>query len=369
MTIERERKFILNIDQVRQLTDGINPSNLTQHYFSQTEAPSELRTRRTESPLGDPKHTATRKQGYGECREETEIYLQQQAFDATSHLAVASLHKRRFNIDDTNSITVDTFMSSRSRLYSVLEVEQQPQASDIGLFDPNSLKIGQISEVTGLPDFSSRALATETSDKPVETTPIEHVLEELRSRLSKASSPLIATLSGPSASGKTTILEAIEKDFGNNCTLLSTDDYYIGKTAMATTMPNGHQANFDHPAAIDIKRLAKDIAALKEGHAIEQPVYDMLVSEPKLETANKTPSTLIIIEGIAANLPEIRQLSDLPIALTAPLSERLERRIARDSTRKGYSAEQTLDVFMNHVEPSYQEYYAPHDKLAEYTIG
>lgn len=181
--------------------------------------------------------------------------------------------------------------------------------------------------------------------------------------------PTIITLSGPSGSGKTTILEHLKTHYGSACTAISTDDYYIGKTAMRTKMPAGHTTDFDHPAAMDITRLAHDIQTLRAGRPINRPRYDMTISEPTDQTTITHPTPLIIIEGLAANLPRIREHSDLSITVTAPRNKRLCRRMERDITRKGYTPEQTRDIFMNHVEPSYQTYFAPYDNETDITIS
>lgn len=193
---------------------------------------------------------------------------------------------------------------------------------------------------------------------------IQNIIEDIR----QASWPTIITLSGPSGSGKTTLLDTFRATYGVSCTTISTDDYYIGKTLMRTKMPEGHTGNFDHPAAIDTTRLARDLQALKTGKSIEKPLYDMKHSEPISSTETVIPNDLIIIEGLAANLPEIRELSDLSVLVTAPIDERLRRRMERDVTRKGHAAEETLNIFMNHVEPSYQAYFAPHDAKVDYRI-
>ena len=95
----------------------------------------------------------------------------------------------------------------------------------------------------------------------------------------------------------------------------------------------------------------------------------MKSSEPSGLYETVTPNDIIIIEGIAANLPAIRQLSDHSLTLSTPVEERLRWRIARDITRKGQTLEQVLSIFMNHVEPSYQAYFAKHDAAADYTIS
>ena len=369
MPIERERKFIASIHQTHILTEGIHPSKVTQHYLSPRETDHELRIRRMASDFADPVFTTTLKQGHGEYRQETERFLFPTAYQTLSLISLGTVLKNRYELGQPG-LTLDTYRSGQARLFGVLELEQTEHASDIRLFDPEALRVGRLTEVTGLPDFSSRSLALDTDRKEhvmSETAVLEQIYDHIEA-LKSPSQPTIMTLGGPSSSGKTTILEQFRSRYGNRCTTISTDDYYIGKTLMRTRMPEGHTTNFDHPAAIDTARLARDLEALRAGKTIEKPLYDMLRSEPVAWAETITPNDLIIVEGLAANLPELRECSDLSLTLSAPVEERLRRRMERDTTRKGHTPEQTLDIFMNYVEPNYQTYFAPHDAEADYQI-
>lgn len=369
MPIERERKFITNIDEARLLTDGLLPHYITQHYLSPAEADRELRIRRTASNFTDPTYATTIKQGHGEYRQETEISLLAESYLPLSTLSLGIVLKNRYHLPQPG-LTLDTYRSGPVRFYGILELEQVAGAGDIGLFDPQSLGLDHLTEVTGLPDFSNRSLAAtiERKEPKMPATASIEQIHDLIDKIRLVSQPAIITLSGPSGSGKTTILDDFKSKYGQDCTTISTDDYYIGKTLMRTKMPAGQATNFDHPAAIDTARLARDIECLRRGESISKPLYDMKRSEPIGFAEIVTPNNIIVIEGIAANLPEIRELSDLSLVITAPVDERLRRRMERDVERKGHTAEETLDIFMNHVEPSYQAYFAPHDAEADYQI-
>ena len=370
MPIERERKFIVNLDQAHQLTDGLEPIHITQHYLSAETSPQELRIRQMVDMAKTAAHLTTLKQGHGEYRSETETELFAPAYLALRALSLGAVVKDRFTLHHPG-LTLDRYRSGPTRLYSVLELEQTPGTPDIGLFDSTSLSVGSLTEVTGIPDLSNRRLATPTERAERAMSPaasIEQIFDIIAGK-QQPGRPTIITLSGPSGSGKTTALDKFRAEYGDHCTTISTDDYYIGKRLMRSRMPEGHTENFDHPAAIDTARLARDLRTLSAGKSIEKPLYDMRCSEPHTVTETIAPNNVIIVEGIVANLPEVRTASDLSLLITAPVDERLRRRIERDTTRTGYSAEQTLNVFMNHVEPSYQEYYAAHDSMVDYQIN
>ena len=74
------------------------------------------------------------------------------------------------------------------------------------------------------------------------------------------------------------------------------DSYY--KDSSHLPMEVRQQINFDHPDAIDFKLLCDQLKDLKNGKAIEQPVYSYITcSRSKTETVTVEPAEVIIIEG------------------------------------------------------------------------
>lgn len=143
-------------------------------------------------------------------------------------------------------------------------------------------------------------------------------------------------------------------DFGS--VVLSQDDYYRG-------LPVGMPASeyiFDEPAALDLDRLAADLAALKESRTVRRPVYDFVRhrrSEVEQETA---PAPLIIVEGLFLFvLPALRDLLDLRFFADVPAEERLRRRIRRDVSTRGRSEEEIRDQWVRQVEPMYRKHILP----------
>lgn len=190
----------------------------------------------------------------------------------------------------------------------------------------------------------------------------------IRTKLNEAAAPVVVTVSGPSGSGKTSVVHQIIAILNIPAVILHTDDYYIGKTRMKAVMPDGEEQNFDHPVSIDLERLADDLRALCSGKAIDAPIYDMFFSEPKKDRRHVEPEQLIIVEGIAANLPSLKDRADISVCVTAPDDERLRRCTLRDYERNGRSTDEERDYFLRHVEPSYETYFAPADRQVDFTI-
>ncbi len=177
---------------------------------------------------------------------------------------------------------------------------------------------------------------------------------------------VIITISGGSGSGKSTLTDKLCKIFPASAAL-HTDDYYIGKTRMLREMPHGEEANFDHPAAIDISQILNDLTRLANGEEILGARYDMMTMEPSRPEIIK-PAPLIIVEGLVANSPKLREISNLTIVAKSTPSARLKHLIERDEIRKGFSAAATAEAFANKVEPSYEKYFAKDDVQAKFVI-
>lgn len=364
MTTERERKFKTSLDQARILTYNTKGIEIEQLYLSPLGSNDELRIRK----IGTDGLFATLKQGSGERREETEVGITPIAWRVIGPQAVARVLKTRYYLDLARNITLDTYPAGLARHYGLLEIEESLN-DDITDFDPYELGAGDIPEVTGLKSASNRHLATplERAEKTATAT-TNDLLRAVHAIYDPAGTPQILTIGGPSASGKSTLLKTLQQQYGSDITILTSDNYYIGKTRMQREMPTGQEDNFDHPRAIDTARLASDLSNLQARQSVTTPIYDMLASEPLTGTEQHSPTPLIVVEGLVANHPELRKLSRLSAALDAPLNERLVRRIERDRTRKAHTPETTMSTFLNIVEPSYHAHYAGFDRTADLHI-
>ena len=84
---------------------------------------------------------------------------------------------------------------------------------------------------------------------------------------------MIIGICGGTGSGKTTIARKIIESVGmESVILIEQDSYYRNLEDMP--LDERHQANFDHPDAIDSDLLMNHIKRLKGGQTVEMPVYD-----------------------------------------------------------------------------------------------
>ena len=101
---------------------------------------------------------------------------------------------------------------------------------------------------------------------------------------------MIIGICGGTGSGKTTIARKIIESVGmESVILIEQDSYYRNLEDMP--LDERHQANFDHPDAIDSDLLMNHIKRLKGGQTVEMPVYDFASHTRKPETEHLRTET------------------------------------------------------------------------------
>jgi uridine kinase len=170
----------------------------------------------------------------------------------------------------------------------------------------------------------------------------------------------IVGIAGGSGSGKTTFLKALFEAFEpHQLALVSQDNYYFPKEEQAKD-ENGWE-NFDLPTSIDSKRFHNDLVKLSSGQDIEKLEYTF-------NNASKAPKRIvipsapvIITEGLFVfHYPEIAKMIDYRVYLEADEETRLNRRIARDGTERGYPENEVRYQWANHVIPAERLYLEPY---------
>lgn len=179
---------------------------------------------------------------------------------------------------------------------------------------------------------------------------------------------LIIGIAGGTGSGKTTvvrkILESLEE---STVAVIPQDSYYNDQSHLPLDVRK--KTNFDHPDAFDWTLLAKHIAELKAGRAIEQPTYSYLTCTRLNDTVHVEPKEVIIVEGIMALYDKsIREQMDLKIFVDAGADERLLRVIVRDTAERGHPLEMLIDKYRNILKPMHDEFIEPTKQYADIII-
>ena len=178
---------------------------------------------------------------------------------------------------------------------------------------------------------------------------------------------LVIGIAGGSGSGKTTLLKNLVERFAENVTVLSHDNYY--KRHDELTYEERCQLNYDEPAALETDLMAAHLDKLRQGEAIDCPVYDFADHNRSNETIRIEPRPVIIVEGILIfeNEP-LRDLMDIRIFVDTDADVRLCRRIKRDVNKRGRSLESVLTQYQTTVKPMHEKYVEPSKKFANIIV-
>ena len=180
---------------------------------------------------------------------------------------------------------------------------------------------------------------------------------------------LVIGIAGGSGSGKTTVVKAISDNLkGEKVVIIPQDSYYKDSSDLTDEEKRHH--NFDHPDAIDWDLLCEQLADLKAGRTIHQPVYSYIsCSRSKTETVTVEPADVIIIEGILIfTCKELRDQMDIKIFVDADDDDRLMRVMARDITERGKDVHWVIERYTNTVKPMYLQFIEPSKRYADIII-
>lgn len=181
--------------------------------------------------------------------------------------------------------------------------------------------------------------------------------------------PTIIGIAGGTASGKSTIAKRLYDQASKlgPVALIKIDDYYYNVDRIPKN-ELGH-ANYDHPDSYDSSLICKDLESLKNGIAIEKPIYDFVTHSRKKETERVEPANIIIVEGIMTfALPKLKNSFDIKIFVDTPDDIRFIRRVKRDIEDRGRSLESVINQYLESVRPMHIAFVEPSKRLADIII-
>ena len=168
----------------------------------------------------------------------------------------------------------------------------------------------------------------------------------------------IAALIGGSGSGKSTVLRGLRSHFDERVSVLSLDDYYRPKELLP--VDHNGATNFDLPEVIDHEALIRDIDRLKTGHPISLETYTYNRDVMASELITIAPAEWLVVEGLfVMAYPEMLGRVDLVAYIDAPEEVRLQRRIQRDGSERGYTEDEVRYQWRHHVRPADRAHIEP----------
>jgi uridine kinase len=248
----------------------------------------------------------------------------------------------------------------RHRPTELLPVHDYPQLTAIFREYGGWLRLLGVESVSGLNEAVANGRIREIIlvSEALHEQRIAHIADEIARRRGKVRLVLIA---GPSASGKTTFSKRLSIQLlahGIRPFPLALDSYFVERTE--TPRDKHGEYDFEALEALDLALFNQHILALMRGETVQLPRFNFRTGHrEKGETVQLGPDHVIIVEGIhglnprlAEGMPPECTFRIYASALTqlntdrhnrVPTTDtRLIRRIVRDATYRGYTAEETL---------------------------
>ena len=180
--------------------------------------------------------------------------------------------------------------------------------------------------------------------------------------------PMIIGVTGGSASGKTSVSQAILTNFSNEqIALIEHDSYYKDQSHLV--FEERLKTNYDHPLAYDTTYLISQLEELQQGKEVAIPIYDYRNHTRSKETYCQKPVDVIIVEGILVLEDErLRDMMAIKIFVDTDDDVRIIRRIKRDMSERGRSLDSIIAQYLGAVKPMYHEFIEPTKRYADLII-
>lgn len=178
---------------------------------------------------------------------------------------------------------------------------------------------------------------------------------------------IVIGIAGGTGSGKSTLVNKLHAVLGDQVVAMSHDYYYKANSEMP--FEKRSKLNYDHPHAFDTDLMIEDLKKLKQGLAINRPVYDFVNHTRSAETIPVMPKKVIIVEGILIfECKELRELLDIKVYVDTDADVRIIRRLMRDVKERGRDFDSVINQYLSTVKIMHEEFVEPSKKHADIII-
>jgi uridine kinase len=180
--------------------------------------------------------------------------------------------------------------------------------------------------------------------------------------------PLFIGIAGGTGSGKSTIARNIAQALpAEAVATVDHDSYYRDRG----DLPYEERCalNFDHPDALETELLVAHLRRLREGRAVDVPIYDFKTHARLPETRHVEPTPVLIVEGILVFVDAaLRAELDIKIFVDTDADIRVFRRIRRDLEQRGRTFQAVRDQYYRTVRPMHLMFVEPSKRWADLII-
>jgi uridine kinase len=180
--------------------------------------------------------------------------------------------------------------------------------------------------------------------------------------------PIIIGVAGGTASGKTTVSDAILERVGRNrIAYIQHDSYYRDLSHLR--LEERRKLNFDHPDALETELLVAHLRQLQVGEPIEVPIYDFATYQRRSKPRRVEPRRVILVEGILIFVDrDLREMMDIKLYVDTDADLRFIRRLQRDIKERDRALEAVIQQYLTTVRPMHLEFVEPSKRYADVII-
>jgi uridine kinase len=179
---------------------------------------------------------------------------------------------------------------------------------------------------------------------------------------------IIIGVAGGTASGKTTVSDAILERVGRDrIAYIQHDSYYRDLSHLP--LEERRQLNFDHPDALETELLVAHLRQLQAQEPIEVPIYDFATYQRSHQVRQVGPRRVILVEGILILVDrELREMMDVKLYVDTDADLRFIRRLERDIRERDRTMESVIQQYLTTVRPMHLEFVEPSKRYADVII-
>ncbi|MCI8429352.1 MAG: uridine kinase [Lachnospiraceae bacterium] len=179
---------------------------------------------------------------------------------------------------------------------------------------------------------------------------------------------IIIGIAGGTGSGKSTFTNRLKEEFKDDVAVIYHDNYYRRQDEVS--FEDRKKVNYDHPDSLETQLLLEHLHMLKDGQAVDCPVYDYSLHNRSNQTVRIEPRKIILAEGILLLADKrIRDLLDIKIYVEADADERILRRVVRDVKERGRDIDNIVEQYLTTVKPMHYLYVEPTRAMADIVIN
>ena len=184
-----------------------------------------------------------------------------------------------------------------------------------------------------------------------------------------AATPFCIGIAGPSCSGKTSIAQTLKAMLPGEVTAFGTDSYYLDLSHLS--LAERARVNFDDPDILESALLVEHLSKLRRGQRILQPVYDFSThSRIRVRHEEIEPQDFLIVEGLfTLHWPNVREMFDLRVFISAPDETCFGRRKSRDVRERGRTLDSIVAQYDATVRPGNERFVLPSRVHADMVVS